>query len=157
MNIEIISSRSQVESPGPKCKGCEDPPHTAFNWRYARENSDHALHSLSELLKQVRSLKFGHLFACRLCGSNWVLDDDHCVMTSEIRLSAEPFSINEPVHIAEADSTLATYFFADWFAGAEDLNKAHPMNQPYAKLRAFWKRLFLIEALEFFTFPPLDR
>lgn len=49
---------------------------------------------------------------------------------------------DEQITIAETDFTHATYFFADWFEGAENLNKAQPENQLYSKLRAFWKRLF---------------
>ncbi len=285
MNIEIISSRSSADSPRPKCKVCDDPPHLAFNWQYAQENKGHELHALFDQLKQVKSLKFGHLYACRLCGLYWVLDDGRYAMTrvphdrrdilhewnenqltidqeqltvldaiggtgpkywmghdrviaipcairtrsgeridpavvwitkrppiddipsrvrlyrnigaveasrfalpmdvrratvlaneirmgfsptrvvaangtpfvlhwstsllnqngitgSEIRLSAKRFKMDEPVTIAETDFTHATYFFADWFAGAENLNKAHPGNQPYYKFRSFWKRLF---------------
>ncbi len=285
MNIEDISSRSPADSRGQKCKVCDDPPHTAVNWQYAQENRGHQLHAFFEQLKEVKSLKFGHLYACQLCGLNWVLDDDRYAMTrvpndrrgilnewnenqlsleeehlrildgiggtapkywighqgviaipcvismrsgeridpavvwitkrppidvftgrirlyqnigavepsgfalpmdvrratvlaqeirmgfsptrvvattgrpfvlhwatsllyqdgvtgSEIRLSPKPFRMDESVTIAEPDFTHATYFFADWFKGAEGLNKAQPENQPYSKLRAFWKRLF---------------
>jgi hypothetical protein len=64
------------------------------------------------------------------------------VTGSEIRLSAKTFRIDESVTIAEADSSLATYFFVDWFEGAENLNKARPENQLYSKIRILWKRLF---------------
>jgi hypothetical protein len=64
------------------------------------------------------------------------------VTGSEIRLSPKPFRMDESVTVAEADFTHATYFFADWFKGAEGLNKAQPENQPYSKIRAIWKRLF---------------
>lgn len=269
----------------PACKACDDPPHIAFNWRYVQENRGHELHALSDHLKPVKSLKFGHLYACELCGSNWVLDNGRDAMTrapddrrdvlsewnesqlsigqehlrvldeiggtspsywlghdraiaipcaitmrsgeridpavvwiterppidgfahrirlyrnigsversrfalpmdvrratvlarevrmgfsptrvvttngtpfvlhwatslfhqdgvtgSEIRLSATRFRMDESVTIAEADPTHATYVFADWFEGAENLNKAQPGKQPYSKLRAVWKRLF---------------
>ena|GEM_PF-1979476 len=285
MNIEVIGCHSFADSPCPRCKVCDDPPHTAFNWLYAQKNRDHALHALFNQLKQVKSLKFGHLYACPLCGLNWFLDDARSTMTrvpndqrailnewnesqlsieqehlrvldaiggtaprywmgldgvialpcaismrsgeridpavvwitkrppidvftsrirlyqnigaveptrfalpmnvrratvfadevsmgfaptrvvatnstpfilhwatslfdqggitgSEIRLSAKCFRRDESITIAEADLTHATYFFADWFEGAENLNKAQPENQPYAKIRAFWKRLF---------------
>ena len=285
MNIEAISSRSLADEPRPKCKVCDDPPYAAFNWKYAQENRGHAFHALFDQLKQVKSLKFGHLYACQLCGLNWFLDDARSTMTrvphdqrdilnewnenqlsieqeqlrvldaiggttpkywighdgviaipcaisthsgecidpavvwvtkrppiddfisrirlyqnisavepsrfalpldvrratvlareiqmgfaptrvvavngtpfvlhwatslldqdgitgKEIRLSAKPYRRDEPVTIAEADFTHTTYFFADWFEGAEKLNKAQPENQPYSKLRAFWKRFF---------------
>ena len=285
MNIEVISSQSFTDRPGPKCRVCDDPPYTSFNWQYAQKNTDHKLHALFSQLKQVKSLKFGQLYACRLCGLNWVLDDDLSTMTrvprdrqdvlnewnenqlvvqpehlrvleaiggtapnywmghngvieipcaissrsgehidpavvwftkrppievftsrfslyqnivavepsrfalpmavrratvfapeirmgfsptrvvakngtpfvlhwatslldqdgvtgSEIRLSFKPFSMKESITIAEADATHATYFFADWFEGAENLNKAHPGNQLYSKVRAFWKQFF---------------
>jgi len=64
------------------------------------------------------------------------------VTGSQIRLSAKPFRTDESVTIAEADSTHATYFFADWFEGADGLNKAQPEDQPYSKIRSFLKRLF---------------
>jgi len=70
-----------------------------------------------------------------------LLDQDG-ITGKEIRLSAKPYRRDEPVTIAEADFTHTTYFFADWFEGAEKLNKAQPENQPYSKLRAFWKRFF---------------
>ena len=285
MNIEVISSHSLANSPGPKCKVCDDLPRIAFSWHYAQEDRGRELHALRDQLKQVKSLKFGHLYACQLCGLNWFLDDACSTMTrvpndqrdilnewnenklyieqeqlrvldtiggtapnywmghdgviaipcaismrsgehidpavvwitrrppvgvftsrirlyqnisavepsrfalpmdvrcatvfagevsmgfaptrvvatngtpfilhwatslfnqngitgTEIRLSAKPFRRDESVTIAEADLTHATYFFADWFEGAEYLNKAQPGNQPYSKIRAFWKRLF---------------
>jgi len=70
------------------------------------------------------------------------LFDQEGITGSEIRLSAKPFRMEESITIAEADFTLAAYFFADWFAGAENLNRVQPKNQPYSKLRALWKRLF---------------
>jgi hypothetical protein len=285
MNIEVISSHSLAESPSLKCKVCDDPPYMAFNWQFAQKHEDHKLHSLFAQLKLMKSLKFGQLYSCQLCGLNWVLDDNLQTMTrvpndrrnilnewndkqlsvgpehlrvldaiggtapnywightdlieipcaismqsgeridpavvwittrppvdiftsrlrlyqnigaiepslfalpmdvrratvfaqeismgfaptrvvsakgrpfvlhwatsllaqdgitgSEIRLSAKPFRIDESVTIAEADSTLATYIFADWFQGAENLNKARPENNLYSKVRAFWKGLF---------------
>ena len=285
MNIELVSSRSLAGSPGPKCKVCDDPPHTAFNWQYAQENRGHKLHALFDQLKQVKSLKCGHLYACQLCGLNWVLDDDRYAMTrvpndrrdilnewnenqlpveqeqlrvleaiggtapkywmghdrviaipcaisprsgeridpavvwitkrppiddftsrirlyqniravepsrfalsmdvrratvlageikmgfaptrvvatngtpfvlhwatslfhqdgitgSEIRLSAKRFRMDESATIAETmDFTHATYFYADWFEGAEHLNKMQPGNRLYSRLCALWKRL----------------
>jgi hypothetical protein len=285
MNIEVIGSRSLATPSRPRCEVCDDPPHIAFNWQYARDNRDPKLHALFDQLKPVKSLKFGYLYACRLCGQNWALDADRHVMTrvpderrdvldewnerplsierehlrildaiggtapkywmgrdrivaipcavsmrsgeridpaivwitqrppidvfagrirfyrnvdsiepsrfalpmdvrratvlapeirmgfsptrvvatngmpfvlhwatslfcqdgltgSEIRLSASPFRIDESIAIAEADSTHATYFFADWFEGAEKLDKAQPESRLSSKLRAFWKRLF---------------
>jgi hypothetical protein len=285
MTTEVISSRSLADLPRPKCKVCDDPPHAAFNWQYAQENRGQELHALFDQLKQVKDLKFGHLYACRLCGLNWVLDDDRYTMTrvppdrqgvlnewnenqlpieqeqlrvldaiggtapkcwmghdrvveipcaittgsgeridpavvwitkrppiddvtsrirlyqniaavepsqfalpmdlrratvlahevrmglaptrvvatngtpfvlhwatslfyqngihgSEIRLSAKPFRMDKTVTIAETDFAHAVFFFADWFEGAEKLNKAQPENQPHSKTRVFWKRLF---------------
>jgi hypothetical protein len=285
MNIEVISSSSLAGSPCQKCRVCDDPPYIAFNWQYAQENKDHALYALFSQLEPGKSLKFGHLYACRLCGLNWFLDDACSTMTrvpddqrdilnewnesqlpieqehlrvldtiggtapkywmgrdgviaipcailtlsgerinpavvwitrrppvsvftsrvrlyrnisavepsrfalpmdvrratvlagevrmgfsptrvvaangtpfilhwatslfnqngitgSEIHQSSKPFRMDESITIAEADLTHATYFFADWFEGAEKLNKAQPENQLYSKIRAFWKRLF---------------
>jgi hypothetical protein len=264
---------------------CDHPPHTAFNWQYAQQKEGHALHALLDHLKPVKSLKFGHLYACQLCGLNWVLDSGRYAMTrvpddrrdifnqwnetplpiereqlrvldaiggtaakywmgrdriiaipcaistasgeridpalvwvterppidgftrhfrlyqnigsvepsrfalpmdvrratvlaqevrmgfsptrvvttrgtplvlhwatslvcqdgvtgSEVRLSAKPFRLEEPITLAEADSAHATYLFADWFEGAEQLDQTQPANQPYSTLRAFWRRLF---------------
>ena len=81
MNIEFISSRPLKDSPQPGCKVCDNPPHTAFNWRYAQEDRDPHLHSLYIQLKEVKSLKLGHLYVCQLCGLNWVLDHDGYAMT----------------------------------------------------------------------------
>lgn len=81
MNIEVISSRSIKERPGPKCRVCDDPPSIAFNWKYAQENKDQKLHALFEQLKQVKSLKFGYLYTCQLCGLNWILDEARSTMT----------------------------------------------------------------------------
>ncbi len=285
MNIELISSRSLVDTPVLKCGVCDEPPHIAFNWQYARENRDPKLHALFDQLKQVKNLKFGQLYICHNCGLNWVLDDERYVMTrvpndrrdilnewnenqlsiepehlqildaiggtaprycmghdgviaipcaislhsgeridpavvwitkrppiddfisrirlfrdistveasrfalpvdvrcatvlaqevsmgfsptrvvttngtpyvlhwatslfhqdgitgSEIHLSTKPFRKDESISIAEADSTYATYFFADWFEEARNLDKAQPENQLYSKIRGFWRRLF---------------
>ncbi|MDD4872157.1 MAG: hypothetical protein PHR77_16500 [Kiritimatiellae bacterium] len=285
MSVKVISSRMFEAPPGHNCKVCDDPTHAAFSWQYAQEDRGHELHALRDQLKQVKSLKFGHLYACQLCGLNWILDETRSTMTrvpndrrdilnewnenqlsieqeqlrvldaiggiattycmghyrlivvpcaismrsgeridpavvwitdrppiddfvsriklyqnisivepslfalpmdvrratvlagevsmgfaptrvvatngtpfvlhwgtslfnqdgitgSEIRLSAKRFRMDESIIIAEADFTHATYFFADWFEGAENLNKAQSGNQLYSKLRAFWKRLF---------------
>jgi hypothetical protein len=81
MNTNIISSRSFEEPSEKKCKVCDDPPHISFNWQFAQKNENHALHALSDQLKQVKSLKFGELYACQLCGANWVLDEKHYMMS----------------------------------------------------------------------------
>jgi len=70
------------------------------------------------------------------------LFDQDGITGSEIHLSAKPFRMDESITIAEVDFPHATYFFADWFEGAENLNKAQPKNQRHSKLRAFWKRLW---------------
>jgi hypothetical protein len=285
MSLEVISSHSLADTPGLRCRVCDDPPRIAFNWQYAQDHRGHELHALRDQLKQVKSMKFGYLYACQLCGANWVLEDDRYAMTrvpderrdilnewnekslsiepehlrvldaiggtaprywmghdgvivipcaismrsgermdpaivwvtkrppidvfaarirlyqnvdavepsrfalpidvrcatilapevrmgfsptrvvatngtpfvlhwatsllhqhgvagSEIRLSAKPFSMDESVTIAEADFTHAAYFLADWFKGAENLNKAQAENQSFSRLRAFLKRLF---------------
>ncbi len=69
------------------------------------------------------------------------LFDRDGITGSEIRLSAKPFRRDESIAIAEADFPHATYFFADWFEGADHLNKASG-KQRFPRLRASWKRLF---------------
>jgi len=283
--MNVISTQSLAEQHGPKCRVCDDPPHIAFNWQYAQQNTNHNLHVLASHLKQVKVLKFGQLFACRLCGSQWVLDDGlqtatrvpserlnilqawneqrlvipseqlraldaiggtapnfwmgrsgviqiPCAITlltgeridpalvwitkrppidmftsrlmlfqpvdkvepspfalplnvrrvtvtapeismgfsptrvealdgrpfvlhwatslfdrdgvkgSEIRLSAKGCTRGDPAPVAEADSTYATYVVADWFEGAERLDKTRAGGRPGSLLRAWWKRLF---------------
>ncbi len=61
---------------------------------------------------------------------------------SEITLSKKPFRREESVKIAEADTAHATYFFADWFEGAEKLNKVQLEKPLSSTLRVLWKRLF---------------
>ncbi len=285
MSIEAKNRPAIVDSPRPPCRVCDDPPHTAFNWEYARRNRTHKLHALFEQLRPVQTLKFGHLYVCQICGLNWVLEEDHYAMTRvpgdrleilkewnesqlpidqeprrvleaiggtapkywmghdrviaipcaistdsgervdpalvwitkrppidgfirrvrlfrkirtvepsdfalpidvrwatliapeirmgfaptrvvatngtpfvlhwatslfnqdgvtgrEVRLSAEPFEKDESIPIAETDMIHATYFFADWFEGAENLSKPQPKVSPGSKLHSFWKRFF---------------
>jgi hypothetical protein len=80
MSIEVIGCQSFKTPPSPKCKVCDDPPHIAVNWQYAQHRG-RELRALVEHLKQVKNLKFGQLYTCRLCGSNWVLDTDRYAMT----------------------------------------------------------------------------
>lgn len=63
---------------------------------------------------------------------------------SEIRLSHRRYRPDEQVTVAEGDAANATYFFADWFEGAEDLNKAKKETGSYLKIRSLLKGLLRI-------------
>jgi hypothetical protein len=59
---------------------------------------------------------------------------------SEIRLSRRPFRMDESVAATEPDTTHTTYFFADWFKGAEKLDKAKTERHSFSIIRAFQKK-----------------
>lgn len=280
ISVTPISCCPTVAPPARKCEVCDNPSYISFNWRCAQENREKRLHALATQLLRHRSLKFGALYICRLCGLNWVLDDagstmtrvpneqmkfldewDQCKLSikprhlevldaiggtapnywmgdngvisipcaitmrsgecvdpaivwitrrapvnifskrirlfqniatlapsrfalplnvrqttasagevkmgfaptrvlgpdgkpfilhwatslfnqygitgSEIRLSARPFKLDEQIPVADADANHATYFFADWFECADNLNKAHLANSLYSRIWAY--------------------
>lgn len=61
---------------------------------------------------------------------------------SDIRLSRKSFRADEDITIAKADMDHATYFIADWFEGAEKLDKARSDHINGTKISMFWNRLF---------------
>jgi len=81
MSIEVICSQLPSDTRELKCRACDDPPYTEVNWQYASQDKGDKLHDLFNQLKPARKLKFGHLYTCQLCGSNWVLSDEGRVMS----------------------------------------------------------------------------
>jgi len=61
---------------------------------------------------------------------------------SDILLSRKPFRADEHITIAKTDMDHATYFYADWFEGAENLDKARSDHHIGTKIRVFWDKLF---------------